>query len=81
LGILLNISKIPRTGLIKSAIPSLDYVSIKAFLNEGLKWDSLNLTYTHWLPLYFGKSDNKERVLHLLKRSLSMIMTNNTKRF
>ncbi|CAD8069540.1 unnamed protein product [Paramecium primaurelia] len=81
LGILLNVSKVPRTGQIKQAVPSLDYVSIKAFLNEGLKWDSLNLKYTHWLPLYFGKTDNKERVLHLLQRSLSMIMTNNTKRF
>lgn len=59
----------------------MDYVSVKAFLNEGIKWDSMNATYTHWLPLYFGKNDNKERVLHLVKRSLSMIMTNNTRRF
>ncbi|CAD8083774.1 unnamed protein product [Paramecium sonneborni] len=81
LGILLDVSKVPRTGSIKQAVPSLDYVSIQTFLNESLKWDSLNLTYTHWLPLYFGKTDNKKRVLHLLQRSLSMIMTNNTKRF
>jgi len=72
---------VPRTGQIKSAQASLDYVSIKAFLNEGIKKDSMNQSYTHWIPLYFGKKDNKDRVMHLLKRSLSMIMTNNTRRF
>jgi hypothetical protein len=41
----------------------------------------MNQIYTHWLPLYFGKTDNKQRVLELGRRSLSMIMTNHTKRF
>lgn len=81
LGILVLISKVPRTGQIKSAFSSHDYVSIKAFLNEGIKTDSMNQLYTHWIPLYFGAKDNKERVFHLLQRSLSMIMVNHTRRF
>ena len=41
----------------------------------------MNVYYTHWLPLYFGVTDNKERVLHLCEHAISMIMTNQTKRF
>jgi hypothetical protein len=78
---LLNVSKVPRSGQVKQALPSHDYLSIKAFLNEGIKWDSMNANYTNWLPLYFGTSDNKERVLHLCERSISMIMANHTRRF
>jgi len=81
LGILLNVSKVPRSGMLKQVMPSHDYLSVKAFINEGIKWDSLNNTYTHWLPLFFGATDNKERALHLCERAISMIMTNNTRRF
>jgi len=41
----------------------------------------MNANYTHWLPLYFGKNDNKERVLNLCERAISMIMTYHTRRF
>lgn len=40
-----------------------------------------NEKISHWLPIYFGEEDNKERSLKLGKRALSMIMANNTKRF
>jgi hypothetical protein len=50
-------------------------------LNEGIKWDSMNANYTHWLPLYFGKNDCKERVMNLCERAISMIMTYHTRRF
>jgi len=33
------------------------------------------------MPVYFGNGDQKERFLHFLKKSLSMIMTNSTKNF
>lgn len=77
----LNISKIPRTGAIKQANLTLDYISIKAFIKEGIRWSVDNEKYTHWLPLYFGKEDLKERTLHLGQKALSMIMANSTKRF
>ena len=41
----------------------------------------MNANYTHWMPLYFGKSDNKDRVMTLCERAISMIMTYNTRRF
>jgi hypothetical protein len=33
------------------------------------------------LPIYLGKTDNKERAIHLGRKSLAMIMANNTRRF
>jgi len=33
------------------------------------------------MPVYFGEGDEKDRFMHFLKKSLSMIMTNNTKNF
>lgn len=33
------------------------------------------------MPLYLGKEDNKERALHLGRKSLAMIMANSTRRF
>lgn len=78
---MLQVTKVPRTGAIKTAIASLDYISIKAFLNEGIRHDSTKSKYQYWLPLYFGRKDDKQRVLHLLKKSVSMIITNSTRRF
>jgi len=77
----LNISKIPRTGAIKQANLTLDYISIKAFIKEGIRWSVDNEKFTHWLPLYFGKEDSRDRALHLGRKALSMIMANSTKRF
>lgn len=33
------------------------------------------------MPLYLGNEDNKERSLHLGRKSLAMIMANSTRRF
>ena len=79
LGLGLTISRVPRTGLIKQASPCLDYISLKAFIKEGVRVSSTNEKFTHWLPLYFGA--NKDRTLHLAKKAISMICTSHTKRF
>lgn len=81
LGLGLNISKIPRTGLIKEGETYFDYISLKAFIKEARNLTSANEKITHWLPVYFGKGDNEERFMHLLTRACSMIMTNSTKNF
>jgi len=60
---------------------SLDFVSLKAFVKEGIRFSADNEKFTHWLPLYFGATDNKEKVLFLGQKALSFIMTSNTKRF
>jgi hypothetical protein len=59
----------------------LDYISIKAFIKEGIRWSVNNEKFTNWLPLYFGNEDNKDRALHLGRKSLAMIMANSTRRF
>jgi Ran GTPase-activating protein (RanGAP) involved in mRNA processing and transport len=79
LGLGLTISRIARTGLIKQANPCLDYVSLKAFIKEGIREASNNEKFTSWLPLFFG--DERDRTLHLAKKAVSMICTGNTKHF
>jgi len=79
LGIGLEVSRIARTGLIKNASPRLDYISLKAFIKEGIRESSNNERFAYWLPLFFG--DQIERTLHLGKKSISMICTAHTKRF
>lgn len=81
MGLGLKISKIPRTGLIKDGETYFDYISVKAFIKESRNLTSVNEKITHWLPVYFGKGDNETRYFHLLKKALSMIMTNSTKNF
>ena len=77
----LKISKIPRTGNIREGEVYFDYISVKAFLKESMKFTSHNERITHWMPVYFGKEDNQERFLYFLEHSLSMIMTNSTRNF
>jgi hypothetical protein len=48
------IKKIPRTGLIQRASPVIDYISIRAYMNEGVNYSVDNSVFTHWMPLYFG---------------------------
>lgn len=36
---------------------------------------------THWIPVYFGKDDNKEKFFKFLSKAMSMIMTNSTRNF
>jgi len=79
LGIGLEISRIARTGLIKNASPCLDYISLKAFIKEGIRESSTNEKFSYWLPLLFGTQ--YDRTLHLGKKSVSMICTGHTKRF
>jgi len=54
LGTGLLIKKVPRTGNLQKASPILDYVSIRAFMNEGINYSCDNTVFTHWMPLYFG---------------------------
>lgn len=50
-------------------------------MKEGIRYSSNNEKIRYWIPLYFGLEDNEERALKLGKNSISMIMTNNTKKF
>jgi len=79
LGLGLLISKLPRTGGIRSAEPTLDLISLKAFIKERVKTSLDNSKFSHWMPLFLG--EKKEAVIYLARKSLSMICKNSTRKF
>lgn len=85
LGIGVSIQRLPRTGEIKAVEPSLDLLSLKAFMKEHVRESIDNIAFTHWIPLYFGNikenNEHKKQVIFLAKHALSMICTGTTKRF
>jgi len=48
-------------------------------MNENIRVTTLNEKFTHWFPLYFGKE--KDKFLNMAQKSVSMIYTQNTKKF
>ena len=55
LGIGVSISRLPRTGEIRSVQPTLDLLSLRAFTKQKVRRSIDNSRFTHWLPLYFGE--------------------------
>lgn len=60
LGIGVSISRLPRTGEIRLITPTLDLVSMRAFVKQKVRHSLSNEKFTHWLPLYFGEKDTFE---------------------
>lgn len=79
-GVLINVTRLPRSGGVKEVSTSKDFLCLRAFVNEGIRLDLDNEAFQMWMPLYFGET-NVDKTLHLLKKSLSMICTGTTKRF
>jgi len=79
LGLGINISKIQRTGEIKTILPRLDYISLKSYFKQKLRKDMWGQKYTHWFPLYFGVKE--DQFLHLSRKAISLIATGSTKNF
>lgn len=79
LGIGVSVGRLPRTGEIRSVTPTLDLVSLKAFIKDGVRQSLSNERFTHWLPIYLG--DNPDKYLKMTKKALSMICTGSTKKF
>jgi len=79
LGSGVSITRLPRTGEIRSVTSAMDLLSLQAFMRDGLRTSLSNEKFTHFLPLFFGIE--KERTIHLVKKSLAMISTGNTKKF
>lgn len=77
---LINVTRFPRSGGVKDVSTSKDFICLRSFINEGIKLDLDNEKFEMWMPLFFGIA-NPEKVLHLLKKALSMICTGTTKRF
>ena len=55
LGIGVSLSRLPRTGELRSVTPTLDLLSLRAFTKQKVRKAIDNSRFTHWLPLYFGE--------------------------
>ena len=67
LGIGVSISRLPRTGEIRSVTPTVDLLSLRAFSKLKVRTSISSERFTHWLPLYFGEKDsfvNKTQVFN-----------------
>ena len=56
LGIGVSMSRLPRTGEIRTVSPTLDLISLRAFTKQKVRKSLCGERFTHWLPLYFGES-------------------------
>lgn len=55
LGIGVSLSRLPRTGEIRSVTPSMDLLCLRAFQKQNVRKSIDGAKFTHWLPLYFGE--------------------------
>jgi hypothetical protein len=61
LGIGVSVSRLPRTGEIRSVTPCFDLLSLRAFQKMNLRQSISGEKFTHWLPLYFGEDGQFEK--------------------
>jgi hypothetical protein len=61
LGIGVSLSRLPRTGELRSVKPTLDLLSMRAFQKQKVRQGMDGDKFTHWLPLYFGEKDVWEK--------------------
>lgn len=80
LGYGIKVTRVARTGEVKQGSSVNDLLSLRGFIKYGIRRSPAGETFGYWIPAYLG-IDTKERTLHLAKKSLSFIMTNNTNRF
>ena len=79
LGVGVSIARLPRTAEIRSVEPTLDLLSLKAYMKEGVRHSLDNVAFSHWLPLYLGQKE--DATIYLARKSLSMICKGSTKKF
>jgi hypothetical protein len=60
LGIGVSITRLPRTGEIRMVTPTIDLLSLRAFIKQRVRFSLSNERFSHWLPLYFGENDEYE---------------------
>lgn len=82
LGYGVSINKLQRTGEIKALVISQELISLKAFTKQKIrKIGFSNKIFTKWFPIFFGINSNKDQILHLTKRAISLITTGTTKNY
>lgn len=79
LGAGITISRLPRTGEIRSVSTTLDLLSIQAYMKCGVRTSLSNEKFTHFLPLYFGIE--KEKTMFLAEHAIGLICKGSTRKF
>lgn len=78
----MSLSRVPRTGEIRSIETTLDLLSMKAYIKDGVRVSLSKQKFTHWFPVYLGgEFQNEEKVLFLAEHSISMLCENSTRKF
>jgi hypothetical protein len=78
LGIGVSLSRLPRTGEIRSVTPSIDLLSLKAFKKQRVRKAIDGSKFTHWLPLYFGDLKPYEKSVVRQDKDLKEIIEKKT---
>jgi len=60
LGIGISIRKSPRTGLIQHVNPTIDLINMRSFTKLKVRKSLDGARFSHWLPLYFGETEEFE---------------------
>jgi ubiquitin-protein ligase len=79
LGAGITISRLPRTGEIRSVSTTLDLLSIQAYMKCGVRHSLSNEKFTHFLPLYFGLE--KDKTIFLAEHAIGLICKGSTRKF
>lgn len=78
----MSLSRVPRTGEIRSIETTLDLLSMKAYIKDGVRVSLSKQKFTHWFPVYLGGEFQKEdKILFLAEHSISMLCENSTRKF
>ena len=79
LGAGVSISRLPRTGEIRSVSTTLDLLSIQAYMKWGVRTSLSNEKFTHFLPLFFGIE--KEKTIFLAEHAIGLLWKGSTRKF
>lgn len=83
LGIGLAMKKNPVNGMFRFVHPTLDLINMRAFTKIGVRTSIEAERFTHWLPLFFGETDDyvveKEHYDHELEEHVKQTENKNMK--
>ena len=81
LGVGISMTRVPRTGELRSVESTLDLLSLRAYIKDSVRASLSKAKFTHWFPLFLGHEQSGERFLFLARHAISMVCENSTRKF
>ena len=81
LGVGISMTRVPRTGELRSVESTLDLLSLRAYIKDSVRASLSKAKFTHWFPLFLGNDQPAERFLFLAQHAMSMICENSSRKF